>query len=222
VTCNAMRRRRLGQRDGLPGDCALAPASRRRAPASPLLSRCAIPPGVDTHKGRSWWGGRRCVTRHLLRWRWARIRAATSFASAQLQHPRHVEPPSRRPIRPKRAAISRLLAQNLKRGIARLENREIARVFERGAGLTTIHCGVLDENSVSRYRCAVGRTTSVAHALSAEVPAQASRNMVLRTRGPSTSLPSCRWQTSHACLERAADVLNVVKGSQARGRRRHG
>jgi len=34
-----------------------------------------------------------------------RIGAATSCASAQLQHPRQVEPPSRRPIWPKRAAI---------------------------------------------------------------------------------------------------------------------
>jgi hypothetical protein len=50
-----------------------------------------------------------------------RIRAATPCASAQLQHPRQVGPPSRGPIRPKRAAISRLFAQNVKRDLARLE-----------------------------------------------------------------------------------------------------
>jgi hypothetical protein len=48
--------------------------------------------------------------------------------------PRRAGPPSHRPIRPKRAAISRLFAQNVKRD-ARLENREIAGVLERGAGL---------------------------------------------------------------------------------------
>jgi hypothetical protein len=100
-------------------------ASRATAPSPPpaaartsfamsrLLSGCFIPPGVDTHKGRSWWGVRRCVTRHLLPWRWGRNRAATPCARAQLQHPRRAGPPSRRPIRPKRAAVSRLFAQNV-------------------------------------------------------------------------------------------------------------
>jgi hypothetical protein len=46
--------------------------------------------------------------------------------------PRRAGQPSRRPIRPKRAAVSRLFAQNVKRDLARLENREIAGVLERG------------------------------------------------------------------------------------------
>jgi hypothetical protein len=46
--------------------------------------------------------------------------------------PRRAGQPSRRPIRPKRAAVSRLFAQNVKRDLARLENREIAAVLERG------------------------------------------------------------------------------------------
>jgi hypothetical protein len=73
----------------LPGDCTLAPASRRRAPAS--LSRCAIPPGVDTHKGRSW-GGRGCVTRHLLPWRGAEFaprRPAPQRSSSHLARQDH-------------------------------------------------------------------------------------------------------------------------------------
>jgi hypothetical protein len=94
-------------------------------------------PGVDTHEGRSWWGGSRGV-RYTSRFALAggRNRAATPCASAQLQHPRQVGPPSRLPIRPKRAAVSRLLAQSLKRDLARLGNREIAAVLERGAGLS--------------------------------------------------------------------------------------
>jgi hypothetical protein len=73
-----------------------------------------------------------------------RIRAATSFASAQLQHPRQVEPPSRRPIRPKRAAISPRSAPKRKRDLARLENRKFAGVLERGAGLGEGHASVED------------------------------------------------------------------------------
>jgi hypothetical protein len=103
VTCNAMRRRRLGHRDGSgaepPGRLRPRPASRG---AHQLRSRrCAIPPGVDTHGGglgggvrgstltRGSLGGRvsrGCATRHLLPWPWGRNRAATPCASAQLQH----------------------------------------------------------------------------------------------------------------------------------------
>ena len=107
----------------------------------------------DTHKGRSWWGGSRgCVTRHLLPWGVGRIRAATPCASAQLQHPRQVGPPSRLPIRPKRAAVSRLLAQSLKRDLARLGNREIAAVLERGAGLITGELSTQDTFILRQHR----------------------------------------------------------------------
>jgi len=67
-------------------------------------------------------------------WPWGTNLAATPCARAQFAR---LAPPSRGPIRPKRAAISRLLALNVKRDLARLENREIARVLERGAGLIT-------------------------------------------------------------------------------------
>jgi hypothetical protein len=111
-------------------------ASRRRARAS--LQEVRHPAGGSTlTMGGLGGGGRGRVTRHLLRWRWGGIRIATPCASAQLQHPRRAGPPSRRPIWPKRAAVSRLFAQNVKRDLARLENREIPGVLERGAGLIT-------------------------------------------------------------------------------------
>jgi len=40
------------------------------------------------------------------------------------------------------------------------------------------------------------------------------------TRGPSTSLTKLSLADVHASLERAADVLSTLKGSQARGRQR--
>jgi hypothetical protein len=63
--------------------------------------------GVDTHKGGLGGGGVPGV-RYTSPFALAggRIGAATSCASAQLQHPRQVESPSRRPIWPKRAAVS--------------------------------------------------------------------------------------------------------------------
>jgi hypothetical protein len=136
VTSNAMRRQRLGCRH-------------RRS--------WAAPPHTPTggahqlrHLVRHPAGGR-----HLTKGGLGRgvpgVRYTSPFALAVGQKPRRdalcpsaapaprqAGPPSRRPIRPKRAAISRLLAQNLKRDLARLQNREIAGVLERGAGLITV------------------------------------------------------------------------------------
>jgi hypothetical protein len=134
---NAMRRERLGHRDQ---SGAQDPPGEGPPPNGAHELRSADAPSCRRStlaRGGLGGGVRRCVTRHLLPWRWGRNRAATPCAPAQLQHPRRAGPPSRPPIRPKRAAISRLLAQNLKRNLARLENREIAGVLERGAGLIT-------------------------------------------------------------------------------------
>jgi hypothetical protein len=119
VRCNAMRRQRLaiaiGQVRSLPGDGRPSPpASRRRAPASPCRDSSADASSAEGRRSQGGvlvGGGRGCVTRHLSPWRWGTNRAATPGASAQLQHPRQVGPPSPRPIRPKLAAISRLFAK---------------------------------------------------------------------------------------------------------------
>jgi putative ABC transport system substrate-binding protein len=59
--------------------------------------------------------------------------------SAQLARssssPHPAERPSRRPIRPKRAAVSHLFAPKRERDVAHPENRVFAGVLERGAGL---------------------------------------------------------------------------------------
>jgi hypothetical protein len=68
-----------------PGDGRLRP----RQPAARMSfgQQMRHPAGSRPSPGRSLWGGvRGCVTRHLLPWRGARIRAATPCASAQLQH----------------------------------------------------------------------------------------------------------------------------------------
>jgi hypothetical protein len=85
------------------------------------VATSAIRPGVDTHGGGlggGGSGGRHSQGAVLVGGgpegalhitfcpSGGRIRAATSCASAQLQHPHQVEPPSRRPIWPKRAAVS--------------------------------------------------------------------------------------------------------------------
>jgi hypothetical protein len=91
--------------------------------------------GVDPHKGGLGGGGgsRGRVTRHLLPQQGAESAPRRSVPQRSSSTPRQAGPPSRRPIRPKQAAISRLLARNVKRDLARLGNREIAGVLERGA-----------------------------------------------------------------------------------------
>jgi hypothetical protein len=110
----------------------LAPhASRRRARAS--LQEMRHPAGSRHSRWGSWLGGS------------AGVRYTSPFALAGGKNPRpdvlrfgaapaprRAGPPSRRPIRPKRAAVSRLFAQNVKRDLARHENREITGVLERG------------------------------------------------------------------------------------------
>jgi len=88
VTCNAMRRQRLGHRDRSgaepPGRRAASPPSAGVAHQLPHYSADA--PGVDTHKGRSWWGGPGGALHVTFCPGGGRIRAATPCASAQLQH----------------------------------------------------------------------------------------------------------------------------------------
>jgi hypothetical protein len=111
-------------------------AAGRRAPASPCRGCCAIPTGVDTHKGGLGGGGAQgCVTRHLLPWRWARIRAAAPCSSAQLQHlsgQDHLRVVPSGLNEPQFPVFSR---ETWAHDLARLENREIAGLLERGAGL---------------------------------------------------------------------------------------
>jgi hypothetical protein len=73
--------------------CVVAGISKRVAATVPQHGG----PGVNTHKGRSW-GGPGSALHVTFCPGGGQIRAAMSCASAQLQHPRQIESPSRRPI----------------------------------------------------------------------------------------------------------------------------
>jgi hypothetical protein len=77
----------IGQGQSLPGG-----DGRPRLTRQPALRTSFAPGGapsrrgVDTHNGGLGGGGRGALHVIFLRWRWARIRAATPCARAQLQH----------------------------------------------------------------------------------------------------------------------------------------
>jgi hypothetical protein len=107
--------------------CVVAGISKRVAATVPQHGG----PGVNTHKGRSWGGSRERVTRHLLPWRGADPRRDVLRLSAA-----PAPTPDRIPVAPSHLGLNEPQFPLVRR--APLENREIAAVLERGAGLITV------------------------------------------------------------------------------------
>jgi hypothetical protein len=174
------------------------------------LSRCAIPPGSTLTRaglGGGVPGGARYTSPFGLAVRQKPRRDALCLSAAPAPH--QAGPPSRRPIRPKRAAISRLLAQNLKRDLARRENREIAGVLERGAGLpSSSDCFSQPKDSAQKWARRTRELQGQKYSLDQAIKAA---NEVFPSKFVPTNIRSTRLKACFATSRNSNDLNRDLK-----------